>query len=57
MKIISENVIRGVRKGFYSQVTYLISKFDPGIFAFMEIRVKSNGLVRLLKESLLQILL
>lgn len=42
MKIINWN-IRGIgRKGFYNQVRYLISKYDPDILAFIEARVNSN---------------
>lgn len=42
MKIVSWNVRGAGKKGFNSQVRYLISKYDLDILALVETRVNSN---------------
>lgn len=51
MKIINWNVRGASRKGFYGQVRYLISKFNPNILAFVGTRVNSNEACKIIEKS------
>lgn len=57
MKIISWNVKRADRKGFYSEVMYLNSKYDTASLLLRKLELTQTWLVRLLKESIFQNLL
>lgn len=50
MKIISWNVTIAGKKDFYSQVRYLLLKYDPDVFAFMETRVNSNRAYKIIEK-------